>query len=160
MSKGSYGSDSDDEVVCRRSRHVSFDLNNPMPYSKLGMVFRGSKEFKTTLAKYAVKKRFDIVYLRNKKGRTRAKCRVDGCPFRVYAGVDNNDGFYKIKTFIETHKSSITFKNKRASYKFVGEHFLRKIRLIPKMKLTEMQKLAKEELKVELSRGTCSRVRK
>ncbi|PPS07785.1 hypothetical protein GOBAR_AA12854 [Gossypium barbadense] len=43
-------------------------------------------------------------------------------------------------------------ENKRASYKFVGENFLSKIRLIPKLKLTEMQKLAKEELKVELSR--------
>ncbi|PPE02633.1 hypothetical protein GOBAR_AA38931 [Gossypium barbadense] len=51
-------------------------------------------------------------------------------------------------------------ENKRASYKFVEEHFLSKIRLIPKLKLTEMQKLAKEELKVELSRGTCSRARK
>ncbi|MBA0680439.1 hypothetical protein Goari_012134 [Gossypium aridum] len=52
------------------------------------------------------------------------------------------------------------YTNKRASYKFVEEHFLSKIRLILKLKLTEMQKLAKEELKVELSRGTCSRARK
>ncbi|KAH1073335.1 hypothetical protein J1N35_025663 [Gossypium stocksii] len=61
---------------------------------------------------------------------------------------------------METHKCSITFKNKRVSYKFVGEHCLSKIRVIPKLKLTEMQKLAKEELKIKLSRGTCSKARK
>ncbi|KAK5839393.1 hypothetical protein PVK06_008172 [Gossypium arboreum] len=40
------------------------------------------------------------------------------------------------------------------------DHFLSKIRLIPKLKLTEIQKLAKEELKVELGRDICSRARK
>ncbi|MBA0795919.1 hypothetical protein Gohar_006742, partial [Gossypium harknessii] len=99
---GSYGSDSDGEVVCRRSRHVCFDPNNPIPHLKLIMVFRGPKEFKTILAK-------------------------------IYVAIDNNDEFYKIKTFIETHKCSIIFKNRRASYKLDGEHFLSTIRVIPKL---------------------------
>ncbi|PPE02253.1 hypothetical protein GOBAR_DD00712 [Gossypium barbadense] len=47
-----------------------------------------------------------------------------------------------------------------ASYKFVWEHFLSKIKVIPKPKLTGMQKLAKEELKVDISKGTCSWARK
>ncbi|PPR92078.1 hypothetical protein GOBAR_AA28604 [Gossypium barbadense] len=47
----SYGSDSDGDVVCRRSLH----------------------ELKNDLAKYAVNKKFDIVYFRNEKGRTRAR---------------------------------------------------------------------------------------
>ncbi|PPD79585.1 hypothetical protein GOBAR_DD23486 [Gossypium barbadense] len=43
---------------------------------------------------------------------------------------------------------------------FVREYFLSKIRVVPKLKLIEMLKLTKEELKVDLSRGTCSRARK
>ncbi|MBA0798739.1 hypothetical protein Gohar_009299, partial [Gossypium harknessii] len=125
----SYRSDSDGEVVFRRSQHVCFDPNNPIPYLELGMVFKGLEEFKTALAK-------------------------------IYAAIDNSDRFYKIKTFIETHKCLITFNNKKASYKFVREYFLSKIRVIPKLKLTEMQKLAKEELKVDLSRGTNNKARK
>ncbi|KAH1038147.1 hypothetical protein J1N35_039890 [Gossypium stocksii] len=148
---GSYGSDSDGEVVNRRSRHLCFDPNNLIPHLKLGMLLRGSKEFKIALAKYAVKKRFDIVYLKNAKGRIRAK--EDGCLFETYAAVDNGDGFYKIKTFTKPYKCSTTFKKKRAFYKFVREHFLCKIRVILKLKLTEMQKLVKKELKVNLTRG-------
>ncbi|KAK5784554.1 hypothetical protein PVK06_039080 [Gossypium arboreum] len=67
------------KVVCRRTRHVCFDPHNPIPYLELGMVFRGSEKFKTALAKYEVKKRSDIVYLRNERGRNRARCREDGC---------------------------------------------------------------------------------
>ncbi|KAK5841907.1 hypothetical protein PVK06_004232 [Gossypium arboreum] len=47
-----------------------------------------------------------------------------------------------------------------ASYKFVEEHFLSKIIVIPKMKLTKMKKLANEELKVDLNRGTYNRARR
>ncbi|KAK8689830.1 hypothetical protein V6N13_088540 [Hibiscus sabdariffa] len=123
-------------------------------------VFHGPKEFKEALAKYAIIKRFDIVYKRNESKRTRAWCKQEGCPFRIYAGLDKADGLYKIKTFKETHECSITFKNKRANYKYVGKHFLIKLRVLPKLKLNEMQKLAKEELKVDLNIGTCSRARK
>ncbi|KAK8982963.1 hypothetical protein V6N11_054948 [Hibiscus sabdariffa] len=118
------------------------------------------EEFKEALAKYAIAKRFDIIYKRNESERTRAWCKQEGCPFRIYAALDKADGLYKIKTFKETHECSITFKNTRASYKYVGKHFLSKLRVLPKLKLTEMQKLGKEELKVDLSRGTCSRARR
>ncbi|PPS07972.1 hypothetical protein GOBAR_AA12671 [Gossypium barbadense] len=46
-------SDSNGEVVCRRSRHVGFDPNNPIPHLEFGMVFRGLEEFKTASIKYA-----------------------------------------------------------------------------------------------------------
>ncbi|PPE01547.1 hypothetical protein GOBAR_DD01426 [Gossypium barbadense] len=48
---GPYGSDSDGEVVCKRSRNVCFNPNNPISHLELGMVFKGLEEFKTTLAK-------------------------------------------------------------------------------------------------------------
>ncbi|PPS02368.1 hypothetical protein GOBAR_AA18290 [Gossypium barbadense] len=47
-----------------------------------------------------------------------------------------------------------------ASYKFVEEHFLSKIIVIPKLNLTKMKKLANEELKVDLNRGTYNRARR
>ncbi|KAK8489585.1 hypothetical protein V6N11_037070 [Hibiscus sabdariffa] len=157
---GSHHSDSEGEFIFRKTHHVYFDHTNPIPRFQLGMVFHGPEEFKEALAKYAIAKRFDIIYKRNESERTRAWCKQEGCPFRIYAALDKADGLYKIKTFKETHECSITFKNTRASYKYVGKHFLSKLRVLPKLKLTEMQKLGKEELKVDLSRGTCSRARR
>ncbi|KAK8556639.1 hypothetical protein V6N12_003036 [Hibiscus sabdariffa] len=152
----SYDTDSEGELVCRKTHHVSFDPTNPVPIFHLGMVFHGPNEFKEVLTKYAIAKRFDILYKRNESERTRAQCKQEGCPFLIYAALDKVDGFYKIKTFKETHECSITFKNTRANYKYVGKHFLNKLKVLPKLKLTEMQKLGKKELKVDLSKGTCS----
>ncbi|KAL4304221.1 hypothetical protein GQ457_10G018050 [Hibiscus cannabinus] len=157
---GSRHSDSEGEFIFRKTHHVYFDRTNPIPRFQLGMVFHGAEEFKEALAKYAIAKRFEIIYKRNESERTRAWCKQEGCPFRIYAALDKADGLYKIKTFKETHECSITFKNTRASYKYVGKHFLSKLRVLPKLKLTEMQKLGKEELKVDLSRGTCSRAKR
>ncbi|KAK5838761.1 hypothetical protein PVK06_007498 [Gossypium arboreum] len=71
--------------------------------------------------------------------------------------VDSSD----LKSCGSDSDGEVVFRRSRhASYKFVGEYFLRKIRVIPKLKLTEMQKVAKEALKVDLRRGKYKKARK
>ncbi|KAK5794422.1 hypothetical protein PVK06_035647 [Gossypium arboreum] len=65
---GYYGSDLDGDMVCRKSRYVCFDPNNQISYLELGIVFRGPEEFKTALAKYAVKKGLILSILGMKRG--------------------------------------------------------------------------------------------
>ncbi|KAK9017129.1 hypothetical protein V6N11_079613 [Hibiscus sabdariffa] len=53
-----------------------------------------------------------------------------------------------------------TTKNKRASYTFVGKHFISKIMIVPKLRLMDMMRLGMEELNVELNKQLCSRAKK
>ncbi|KAK8503914.1 hypothetical protein V6N12_019083 [Hibiscus sabdariffa] len=156
---GSYKSDSDAEVVCQKSKHALY-ASTPAPTFHLGMIFDGPVQFRDALAAYAISKGFDIKYKRNESSRIRARCKAEGCPFEIFAGVDNRDGFFKIKTLVNDHSCSITFRNTRASYKFVGKHFLHILRVLPRLKLREMQRLAKEELNLDLNRYVCGRARK
>ncbi|KAK8712318.1 hypothetical protein V6N13_147558 [Hibiscus sabdariffa] len=55
---------------------------------------------------------------------------------------------------------SVTFKNKRANYKFIGKHFISKIRIVPQLRLLDMMRLGMEELNVELNKQLCSRAKK
>ncbi|KAL4366839.1 hypothetical protein GQ457_05G034720 [Hibiscus cannabinus] len=119
----------------------------------------GSKQFKAALTKYAIAKRFDFKLSKNDRDKTRAVCKGQDCPWTIYASIDSRDEHYKVKTFIDQHTCSITFKNSRASYKVVAEHFLPKLRIIPDLKLHEMIKLGKEELKLDLTMGVCRRAR-
>ncbi|KAK9009381.1 hypothetical protein V6N11_035921 [Hibiscus sabdariffa] len=120
---GSYETDSDGEVVCKKTN------------------------------------RFDYKYTKNEKHRIRAKCKGVGCPFMIYLG-KGTDGIYQIKTLVSKHSCSVTFKNKRADYKFVGKHFVNKLKIMPKLRLTDIMALGKEEIKVELTKNVCSRARK
>ncbi|KAK8565325.1 hypothetical protein V6N12_058891 [Hibiscus sabdariffa] len=156
---GSYESDSDGEILFKKSSKVFFDASSVEPRFKVGMIFESSQQFKEALYAYAVAQRFDFKFLKNEKERTRAKCKARGCPLRIYASFDKGDGCFKIKTFISEHECSITFKNKRANYLMVGKHFLSKIRIVPNLKLVEIKRLAKEELKVELHKHTCMKAK-
>ncbi|KAL4308001.1 hypothetical protein GQ457_01G017620 [Hibiscus cannabinus] len=156
---GSYESDSDGEILFKKSSKVFFDTSSVEPRFEVGMIFESPQQFKEALYAYAVAQRFDFKFLKNEKERTRAKCKARGCPFRIYASFDKGDGCFKIKTFISELECSITFKNKRANYLLVGKHFLSKIRIVPNLKLVEIKRLAKEELKVELHKHTCMKAK-
>ncbi|KAK8660277.1 hypothetical protein V6N13_051207 [Hibiscus sabdariffa] len=43
--------------------------------------------------------------------------------------------------------------------RFVGKHFLGKLKILPNLKLKDMMRLAKQELKVELNKNVCHRAR-
>ncbi|XVF50742.1 hypothetical protein PTKIN_Ptkin04bG0127600 [Pterospermum kingtungense] len=91
--------------------------------------------------------------------RTRASYKEKRCPFVIYAGVDNSDGFFKIKTLKEQHECFIPFTNTRASYKVIVDHFIPKLRILPDLKLHEMVELAKEEKNVNVSLTVCRRAK-
>ncbi|KAL4278193.1 hypothetical protein GQ457_03G025200 [Hibiscus cannabinus] len=155
---GSYETDSDGEVVCKKSKKNFFNENSE-PRFELGMIFESNIQFKEALRSFAVANRFDYKYTKNEKHRIRAKCKGVGCPFMIYLG-KGTDGIYQIKTLVSKHSCSVTFKNKRAYYKFVGKHFVNKLKIMPKLRLTDMMALGKEEIKVELTKNVCSRARK
>ncbi|KAL4319548.1 hypothetical protein GQ457_18G007380 [Hibiscus cannabinus] len=48
---GSYGSDDDGEVVCKKSKKDYFDPSDKVPSFQLGMIFENSKQFKAALTK-------------------------------------------------------------------------------------------------------------
>ncbi|KAL4295161.1 hypothetical protein GQ457_12G008350 [Hibiscus cannabinus] len=48
---------------------------------------------------------------------------------------------------------------KRFDFRFVGKHFLSKLKILPNLKLKDMMRLAKDELKVELNKNMCQRAR-
>ncbi|KAL4283757.1 hypothetical protein GQ457_16G006080 [Hibiscus cannabinus] len=69
------------------------------------------------------------------------------------------DGVFRVRTYVRKHSCSVTFKNRRANYRFVGKHFLSKLKILSNLKLKDMMRLAKEELKVELNKNLCQRAR-
>ncbi|KAK8576552.1 hypothetical protein V6N13_032473 [Hibiscus sabdariffa] len=47
------------------------------------------------LVVFVVAKRVDYKLVRNEKYKVIAKCKGEGCPWEIYASVDNGDGFFK-----------------------------------------------------------------
>ncbi|KAK8713169.1 hypothetical protein V6N13_148392 [Hibiscus sabdariffa] len=156
---GSYETGSEGELCVKKGKKLFFDDKAEVPRIELGMIFENSKQFKEALGVYAVAKRFDFRYTKNDPDRTRAKCKGIGCPYMIYASLGKKDGVFRVRTYVSKHSCSVTFKNRRANYRFVGKHFLSKLKILPNLKLKDMMRLAKDELKVELNKNLCQRAR-
>ncbi|KAL4324171.1 hypothetical protein GQ457_11G022940 [Hibiscus cannabinus] len=157
---GSYETDKDGDFVSMKTSKVFFDSSTSEPRFELGMIFENGKQFKDALYAYVVAHRFDFLFVSNRKEKVRVVCKGKGCPFVVHASWDKSDSCFKIKTLVTDHNCSVTFKNKRANYKFVGKHFISKIRIVPKLRLVDMIRLGREELNVELNKQLCCRAKK
>ncbi|KAK8536078.1 hypothetical protein V6N12_012740 [Hibiscus sabdariffa] len=124
------------------------------------VISKKTGQFKDALYAYAVGHRFDFKFVSNKKEKVRVVCKGKGCSFVVHASRDKSDGCFKVKTLVTDHNCSVTFKNSRANYKFVRKHFIRKLRILPILRLVQMIKLGREELNVELNKKLCFRAKK
>ncbi|KAK9029558.1 hypothetical protein V6N11_026671 [Hibiscus sabdariffa] len=139
---------------------VFFDSSTAHPRFELGTIFENSQQFKEALYAYAVGNRFDFKFVSNKKEKVRVVCKGKGCPFVVHASRDKSDGCFKVKTLVTDHNCSVTFKNSRANFKFVGKHFISKLRILLTLRSVQMIKLGRENLNFELNKKLCSRARK
>ncbi|KAK8694541.1 hypothetical protein V6N13_072090 [Hibiscus sabdariffa] len=104
---GSYGSDDDGEVVCKKSKKDYFDPSDKVPSFQLGMIFENSKQFKAALIKYAIAKRFDFKLSKNDRDKTRAVCKGQDCPWTIYASIDSRDEHYKLHEMIKLGKEEL-----------------------------------------------------
>ncbi|KAK8998652.1 hypothetical protein V6N11_084039 [Hibiscus sabdariffa] len=157
---GSYETYSDGDLVSRKTTKVFFDSSTSGPRFELGMIFENGNQFKDALYAYVVAHRFDFKFVCNRKEKVGVVCKGKGCSFVVHASWDKSDSCFKVKTLVTDHSCSVTFKNKRANYKFVGKHFISKIRIVPKLRLLDMRRLGREELNIELNKKLCSRAKK
>ncbi|KAK8683081.1 hypothetical protein V6N13_039149 [Hibiscus sabdariffa] len=125
----------DGDVISKKTGQVFFDSSTAHPRFELGTIFENSQQFKEALYAYAVGNRFDFKFVSNKKEKVRVVCKGKGCPFVVHASRDKSDGCFKVKTLVTDHNCSVTFKNSRANFKFVGKHFISKLRILLTLRL-------------------------
>ncbi|KAK8558656.1 hypothetical protein V6N12_041956 [Hibiscus sabdariffa] len=132
---GSYEIDSDGDVISKKTDHVFFYSSTAHPRFELGMIFENSQQFKDALYAYAGGHIFNFKFVFNKKEKVRVVCKGKGCPYVVHASRDKSAGCFKVKTLVTDHNCSVAFKNSRANYKFVGKHFISKLRILPTLRL-------------------------
>ncbi|KAK8973468.1 hypothetical protein V6N11_064709 [Hibiscus sabdariffa] len=126
---GSYETDSEGELCVKKGKKLFFNDKGEVPRIELGMIFENSN----SLRKLWV--------------------------LMLWSNDLILDGVFRVRTYASKHSCSVTFKNRRANYRFVGKYFLSKLKILPNLKLKDMMRLAKDELKVELNKNMCQRAR-
>ncbi|XP_058102775.1 uncharacterized protein LOC131246548 isoform X2 [Magnolia sinica] len=69
----------------------------------VGQEFNSVSDFRDALRRYAIVKGFVCIYINNENARVTAKCRAEGCPWRVHASRLSTMQKFKIKTINNVH---------------------------------------------------------
>ena len=83
-----------------------------------------------------------------------------GCPWFIFASVENKTEDFIIKTYNPQHKCRRVFKNKRVTTKFLAAYYKDRIAQEPKMKIDDFKKLIGEKLKFNVAFTMCKRAKK
>lgn len=147
----SYDDDSDTDAKRRKCRFPIFDSHADTPQFALDMCFRGKKELKDEIERYALKMKVNIRFPKNDKQRLRAVCSWKGCPWLLYASYNSKTDWFQIVTYNPNHHCCPILKNKRLSISRICDSYESTIKANPAWKARAMKETIQEDMGVEVS---------
>ncbi|KAH9686718.1 SWIM-type domain-containing protein [Citrus sinensis] len=149
-------SDSEDE----QSFHCLESNPNEMIEISVGQEFDNVQHFRRVLESYVIKNGFDLNRIKNEKGRFRAKCSNEGCPWFIYAALVESGTKFRIQKLNNVHECNGVLENKEASYKWIASQFEGTLKNNPKMPVKAMKDELVSNLGVKASMKKMYRAKK
>ncbi|XP_065859865.1 uncharacterized protein [Euphorbia lathyris] len=115
--------------------------------------FNTVQELREALRRYSIAHGFKLAFKHNDATRVSAKCKAEGCPWRVHASKLSTTPLFRIKRIIETHMCGAEtgrFSPPKASRKLVATIVKEKLRDTPNFSPKEMAKQIRQEFGIEL----------
>ncbi|ERN11030.1 hypothetical protein AMTR_s00024p00070750 [Amborella trichopoda] len=97
------------ETPQRVTQGVSSDGDFETPLTVLpstlviGAEFQDAHSFRKTLVSFAIAENFALKFINNEASRVTAKCRAEGCTFRIYASLVSGINLFRIRTMNPLH---------------------------------------------------------
>ncbi|KAL0308849.1 UNVERIFIED_CONTAM: hypothetical protein Sradi_5827200 [Sesamum radiatum] len=102
---------------------------------------------------------FDIEYVKNEKVRVTAKCKIEGCNWRIHASPAMNDCF-QIKTIQGAHTCARIYDNKLAKASYLAKRMESAIRDHPIIPVLQLKNTILRKCKVDVSRQKVQRAKR
>jgi hypothetical protein len=147
----SYDDDSETDAKRRKCKFPIFDSHAETPQFALDICFRGKKELKDAIQRYALKMKVNIRFPKNDKKRLRAVCSWKGCPWLVHASYNSKTDWFQIVTYNPNHACCPVLKNKRLSTTRICDKYESTIKANPGWKARAMKETVQEDMGVEVS---------
>ncbi|XP_060218179.1 uncharacterized protein LOC132645289 isoform X1 [Lycium barbarum] len=87
----------------RESKYIRFDPACKKVVWQLSMIFQSVNEFRDAVTRYSLQKHIPLDKFVNEPSTVKVTCR-DGCPWLIYAKLDNSTKNFQIKTYYPKHK--------------------------------------------------------
>lgn len=103
------------------------DMKNPK--FKKCMKFSSSHVLRETIREKAIQDGWEAVFIKSDKQRVMVICKVDNCPYELFASKMHLEDTLQIKTYIPEHNCSRIFDNSMVRAKYLSKQFVERIKL-------------------------------
>lgn len=123
------------------------------PSLELGMKFRSLGQFKEACRNWGIKNRCQLYFPTNDQARVICACKLDDCPFRVYAGVVSNvDPTAQIKSIDMAHSGGYVFQNFHMDAQWIAKRYFSTFRADPAWSLNGIIKRLTDDYSYTISK--------
>ncbi|XP_059631698.1 uncharacterized protein LOC132274437 [Cornus florida] len=151
-------SDDEDSGPMQQEYMPSRDLG--VKELELGMKFGTAVDFRLTVRETALKKRFDVKFIKNDGDRVNVVCKND-CGWKIYASKPEDDDCLIVKTYVSEHTNCLWFQtNSQASSSYLANKYLEQLRSNPKMPLQTLKSTIACELNIDVSEHKVKRAKR
>ncbi|KAL0371235.1 UNVERIFIED_CONTAM: hypothetical protein Sangu_0441600 [Sesamum angustifolium] len=126
----------------------------------VGMKFKDAKQFREVLRDWCVRNGYDIEFIKNETSRITAKCKVDGCEWRIHASPIMKGPTFQIKTLKGNHTCARTYQNSLAKATYLATRMESSIRDHPDIPIQQLKNRILRKCNVEVSRFKVLRAKK
>ncbi|KAL0292604.1 UNVERIFIED_CONTAM: hypothetical protein Sradi_6982800 [Sesamum radiatum] len=145
--EGSEGSDTEKHPVYKESSSMK-NLN-----LVVGMKFENAAQFRVVLRDWCIRNGVDLEFIKNEAARVTAKCKVQGCEWRIHASPMLGGPTFQIKTIKGEHTCARTYDNRLANASYIAKRIEKAIRDHPTI---PVQQLKKNSLKMQCGFRSCN----
>ncbi|KAL0408494.1 UNVERIFIED_CONTAM: hypothetical protein Sradi_1783800 [Sesamum radiatum] len=152
--EGSEGSDTEKHPVYKESASMK-NLN-----LVVGMKFENAAQFRVVLRDWCIRNGIDLEFLRNEAKRVTAKCKVQGCEWRIHASPIQGGPTFQIKTIKGEHTCARTYVNRLANASYIAKRIENAIRDHPTIPVQQLKNRILSKCNVDVSRFKVMRAKK
>ncbi|KAL0436457.1 UNVERIFIED_CONTAM: hypothetical protein Sradi_0353600 [Sesamum radiatum] len=118
----------------------------------VGMKFENAAQFRVVLRDWCIRNGIDLEFLRNEAKRVTAKCKVQGCEWRIHASPIQGGPTFQIKTIKGEHTCARTYVNRLANASYIAKRIENAIRDHPTIPVQQLKNRILSKCNVDVSR--------
>ncbi|KAL2244088.1 UNVERIFIED_CONTAM: hypothetical protein Sindi_0526800 [Sesamum indicum] len=143
-------------------KHPVFKESDSMKNVNLvvGMKFQNAAQFRVALRDWCIRNGVDIEFLKNEAARVTAKCKVEGCEWRIHASPIQGGPTFQIKTMKDKHTCARTYENRLANASYLAKRIENAIRDNPTIPIQQLKNRIRSKCNVDVSRFKVMRAKK
>ncbi|RYR20935.1 hypothetical protein Ahy_B03g066162 isoform A [Arachis hypogaea] len=124
---------------------------------EVGMKFNTKMDFKEAVREYCIQEGRRVRFKKNDKVRCRALCKVEDCPWVIYASMDSESVCWQVKIFNDDHACPREIKNRLANRGWLASKLVKKLRKFLNLKHSEALTYFKNKYDLELNKSSLTR---